>query len=552
VSFTESLLPEIVSENRSGLLGKGATWCRVKLSCVGLILNGFAFKSSLFNNVSGTPLVRIRDVLRGHSETFYSGEYEDAYLVRVGDLLIGMDGDFHCARWKGVDSLLNQRVCKVTALEHWYISSFLLYVLPGYLKAIHGATSAITVKHLSSRTLSNILLPLPPLVEQRAIVAKIEALFSELDKGVEQLEALQKQLKRYRQSVLKAAFEGKLTEAFRLRQGYGGQGRDEQSDLPTADDLLAQIKTERETRYKQALADWDKAVADWDAPGGKASGQKKPRKPAKPKELPPLTEEELAELPELPAGWGWCRLIEACDQVVDCHNKTPPYEDTGIFLVRTPNVRDGRIRLKEKIRFVSEATCAYWSRRCVPMPGDILFTREAPMGEACIIPPETRICMGQRMMLFRVFEKHLSNKYLLFSILDHQSISRALRNSIGSGVQHLRVGQVEQLIFPLAPPPEQHQIVDEIESRFSVLDQLEKTVEDGLKQAEALRQSILKKAFEGRLLNEPELAAVRADPEYEPAEKLLERIRVQRANEQKEAKKAKGKRLRNTTKRVKA
>ena len=82
------------------------------------ILSGFAFKSERFADAGGLPIVRIRDVKRGYSETFYSGEYDDCYVVNNGDLLIGMDGEFNRERWKGGKALLNQRVCKLSPDIH--------------------------------------------------------------------------------------------------------------------------------------------------------------------------------------------------------------------------------------------------------------------------------------------------------------------------------------------------------------------------------------------------------------------------------------------------
>ncbi|MGI6609085.1 MAG: restriction endonuclease subunit S [Limnochordia bacterium] len=222
------------------------------------------------------PLVRIRDVLQGRTATFYSGEYDETYIVHRGDLLVGMDGDFHCAYWQGPPALLNQRVCKVTVDELLYDKRFLRYVLPGYLNAINDHTSAVTVKHLSSRTMASIPLPVPPLVEQRAIVAKIEELFSELDKGIEQLQTVKQQLNQYRQAVLKAAFEGKLTAEWRAEQQAAG-------NLPDADELLEQIKKEREERYQQQLQEWKQAVVEWEEAGGRESGRKKPRRACGPR-----------------------------------------------------------------------------------------------------------------------------------------------------------------------------------------------------------------------------------------------------------------------------
>ena len=116
--------------------------------------------------------------------------------------------------------------------------------------------------------------PLAPLEEQKNIVAKIEELFSELDSGIASLKTAQEQLKIYRQSLLKHAFEGKLTEQWR---------KDNANQLETPEQLLARIQTERETRYQQQLDEWKQAVKDWEAKG------KEGKKPSKPKEIEVIT-----------------------------------------------------------------------------------------------------------------------------------------------------------------------------------------------------------------------------------------------------------------------
>jgi type I restriction enzyme S subunit len=198
-------LDDIVASGNS-LLAIKPHWQRVRLGDVGQVLNGYAFKAELFTREGGMPLIRIRDVGSAASETFYSGDYDDRYVVRAGDLLVGMDGDFNCARWRGPRSLLNQRVCKITVDEALYSPGFLDYVLPGYLKAINDATSSITVKHLSSRTIQDIPLPLPPMDEQREIVAELEKQFSRLDEAVANLQRVKTNLKHYKDSVYSEAF----------------------------------------------------------------------------------------------------------------------------------------------------------------------------------------------------------------------------------------------------------------------------------------------------------------------------------------------------------
>jgi type I restriction enzyme S subunit len=104
-----------------------------------------------------------------------------------------------------------------------------------------------------------------------------------------------------------------------------------------------------------------------------------------------------------------------------------------------------------------------------------------------------------------------------------------MKNAIGTGVKHLRVGDVENLIIPICSPQEQIQIVQEIETRLSVCDKLNESIDQSLEKAQALRQSILKKAFEGKLLSQDELQNCRQQPDWEPAAKLLERVKSKKS-----------------------
>ncbi len=200
---------EIVAAAPGGLLAAHSSWERVRLGEVATVLNGFAFKSELFSKTDGVPLLRIRDVGKEATDVRFAGGFNAEYLVRAGDQVIGMDGDFRTARWAGTDALLNQRVCKVAVRDSsQYDGNFLLYVLPGYLSAINQRTSAITVKHLSSRTVAEIPLPLPPLLEQRRIVAAIEEQFSRLDAADESLKRVDLRAEAMRRGVLGSAFAG--------------------------------------------------------------------------------------------------------------------------------------------------------------------------------------------------------------------------------------------------------------------------------------------------------------------------------------------------------
>ncbi|WP_417739280.1 restriction endonuclease subunit S [Rosistilla oblonga] len=133
------------------------------------ILSGFAFKSNLFSDAGNMPVIRIRDVKRGFSETFYNGEFDQKYVVKDGDLLIGMDGEFNREKWSSGPALLNQRVCKVVPSGNQLDASYLYHFLPMALKRIEDDTPFVTVKHLSVKKIQGIKIPLPPLSEQKRI-----------------------------------------------------------------------------------------------------------------------------------------------------------------------------------------------------------------------------------------------------------------------------------------------------------------------------------------------------------------------------------------------
>lgn len=138
------------------------------------IVNGFAFRSDHFNSVGkGLPVARIRDVVRGHSETFFAGDYPAEMLIKNGDLLAGMDGEFNTAFWRGGHALLNQRVCKIVPREGIADISYLRHALQIVLKRIEDRTPFVTVKHLSSEDLKQESISLPEITEQCEIAERL-------------------------------------------------------------------------------------------------------------------------------------------------------------------------------------------------------------------------------------------------------------------------------------------------------------------------------------------------------------------------------------------
>ena len=172
-------------------------WGKHRLGELVEILSGFAFDSEKFGDSGEMPIVRIRDVVRGRSSTFYNGEYDKKYVLRDGDMLIGMDGEFNLAKWQGGPAVLNQRVCRIAASNGSLDDGYLFRFLPAALKAIEDVTPYVTVKHLSVKTIRDIEIPLPPLAEQRRIAEvldRAEALRAKRRAALAQLDSLTQSL----------------------------------------------------------------------------------------------------------------------------------------------------------------------------------------------------------------------------------------------------------------------------------------------------------------------------------------------------------------------
>lgn len=146
-----------------------------KLPEVCEIQYGFPFDSSLFSAEGDLPLIRIRDVVRGYTETYTSEKCDVAYLVHEGDILVGMDGVFNVAKWKGEPAYLNQRVCRIIPNET-IDADFLFYFIPTALKKIENETAFVTVKHLKAKQLNAVVVPDVPIEEQKKIAAHLNVI----------------------------------------------------------------------------------------------------------------------------------------------------------------------------------------------------------------------------------------------------------------------------------------------------------------------------------------------------------------------------------------
>lgn len=348
----------------------------------------------------------------------------------------------------------------------------------------------------------------PPAKEQRRIVAKLEELFSELDAGIESLKTAREQLKLYRQALLKHAFEGKLTAAWRAENA---------DKFESAEELLERISKDRAERYQQRMAEWKEAVQKWEENGKKGP---KPSKAGTTKAIEPPTDLASADTSELPAGWRWSHVGEFFDVYVGAtpSRRRSDYWDGEIAWVSSGEVAFCRIsETKEKITaagYSSASTIAH-------PPGTVMLAmigEGKTRGQAAIL--DILAAHNQNTAAIRVSETGCSPEYLYHYLALRYEATRKLGS--GNNQKALNKDRVARLRVPICAIEEQREIANLLEEQLSALDVLNQEIHDSLSRAEALRQSILKRAFSGQLVPQ--------DPSDEPASVLLERIRAELAS----------------------
>ncbi len=359
--------------------------------------------------------------------------------------------------------------------------------------------------------------PLPPLPEQHQIVAKIEELFSELDNGIENLKKARDQLKTYSQAVLKYAFEGKLNEEWRTHRKEAG------NPPGPAEKLQEQIKAERKKHYQKQLEDWGKACEQ-----AKTDSKKKPTKPKKPKELPQLTEKELEELPALPEEWDFIK-IGNITLGVEYGSSAKSKKEGKVPVLRMGNIQNLGFDWSNLVYSNDDDEITKYMLR----ENDVLFNRtNSPelVGKSAIYQEVRPAIFAGYLIRINQIRGLVDAKYLNFFLNSY--IAKNHGNSVKTdGVNQSNINGEKLFNYPLPYTviDEQKKIVSEIESRLSICDHLEQTIEANLKKAETLRQSILKKAISGELTKDwcekhPELVTGENS-----AEKLLEKIKSEKA-----------------------
>ena len=368
-------------------------------------------------------------------------------------------------------------------LHRMLVPAFMYYFFrsQSYWSQISEKKVGIGQPNVNGTTLSSIRLPVAPVEEQRRIVAKLEELFTKLDAGEKALREIRVQLKRYRQSVLKAAFEGKLTEQWRVRNAERGVKGE------TAAELLERIREERKEKLGKKF-----------------------------KELAPI---DTSNLPELPEGWVWAKTDAVFLQVTSgSRGWARYYSDKGAAFIRISELDHDSISLDlGRVQRITPPDGAE-GRRTRLGGGDILISITADVGMTAIVPDNIEEAyINQHVALARP-TKLMNGTYLAWYLASEEFGQRQLRGlQRGATKVGLGLTDIGEVVLPVPSLAEQDVVVQQIDRLMLASDELRMVVERGSVHSARLRTGILRGAFEGKLVPQ--------DPTDEPAEEMLKGMR---------------------------
>lgn len=388
-------------------------------------------------------------------------------------------------------SLATNQGFKNLILHDGVFNEYVYYYLKASKQLAESFASGTTFLEVSASRFARIPIPLCPTTEQRRIVTRIEELFTKLDAGVKSLETVKAQLKRYRQSVLKSAFEGRLTEEWR---------RIHRDELEPASKLLARIKQEQRKKCEEEL---------------RAKGKDPTKyKYEEPEQL------DVTQLPLLPKGWIWTNFNAL---VIDARYGTSQKctaKAIGVPVLRIPNIVNGILNTKDLkySKFTKDEI-----QRLRVQSGDLLVIRTngslGIVGRSAIVSNiEGVFLFASYLIRLRPAISEFLPAYLnliLASPLGRKTIEQKTRSTAGQ--YNVNLQMLRSITVPLPPFEEMKRIIPKIEEQFDYVEQAEQAVEIASSRAEILEQSISAKAFRGELVPQ--------DPNDEPARVLLERIK---------------------------
>ena len=509
-------------------------WIEVELQDVFETVTGNTpSKKEVDNYGEDLPFIKPPDIknsaLNSVSEYLSLKGKKTARVLPKNSILITCIGNLGRVGFNKEEVAFNQQINAILPIDHIDFKFTFFQAQSGnFRNQLESLSTSTTVALVNKSSFNSVKIDLSPLPIQRAIVSKIEALFSDLDNGIAKFKKAQAQLKIYRQAVLKKAFEGELTKDW----------REKQTNLPNAEQLLKQIKEEREKNYELQITNWKNAVKAWEKNGEKG---KKPVRISKPKEVSDVKESDVESYENLPTNWKWSRFGNVTYKIGDIDHKMPKTVDNGYPYVSTGDInKDGTIDFLSA-KTISKEDFDRLALKIKPENGDIIFPRYGTIGRNILVNFDKEFLVSYSCAIIKNITSLMSGKFAFYYSLSPVIKKEIRRYTVETTQANIGIASIESFVFPLCSSQEQAQIVQEIESRLSVCDKVEQSINESILKAEALRQSILKKAFEGRLLSKAEIEQCKKEADYEPASELLKKIKAEKLAKEEALKKTQGK-----------
>ncbi|MDB2568313.1 restriction endonuclease subunit S [Flavobacteriaceae bacterium] len=201
---------------------------------------------------------------------------------------------------------------------------------------------------------------------------------------------------------------------------------------------------------------------------------------------------------DIPSHWKVSRIKFYLNGIIDTEHKTVPFHDDGkYYVIRTPNIRNGKLQLKD-CKMTNEDGFREWTVRGVPEPNDVLLTREGPVGESCVIPNDISFCMGQRVVWLKLKKEKINPYYLVNTIYSVSSKIFMDNISLGSTLSHLNMSEIGNIPILYCPFYEQQQIVEYLDEQTQLIDKTISIEEKRIELLKEYRQSLISEVVTGK------------------------------------------------------
>lgn len=494
-------------------------WEFTTLGNIAEYVNGRAFKPTEWLT-EGKPIIRIQNLNNPNANyNFYDGNIEQKYHVKNGDLLYSWSASLDSYIWNGEDAFLNQHIFNVKPFAN-ISKKFIFYLLKQISSDILAKTHGMGMVHITKGKFEEIEIPIPPINEQNRIVEKIETLFSEIDAGVESLSKAKTQLERYRQSLLKHAFEGKLTAQWRAEfESKNGK------PLPTADELIEQIQTARQAHYDEQVKAWELAVKAWENNGKQG---KKPTKPSDDLRIINTNVDSKVEI-NVPKEWKLISLGNLIEKIFSgksfkCEEREPNFDEIGVAKVSA--VTWGEYREYESKTCKNESLV---NEDFFIKENDFILSRANTIdlvGNCVIVEAVTKNIMLSDKTLRLDFINEESKKFILYFLRSFFGRREIMERSTGNQESMRNISQtsISNIVIPYCSLGEQNQIIEILDTKLSEVEKSVNEISVQLEKAKLLKSAILHKAFQGKLVPQ--------EPTDPPASQLLDQIKAERLAKQ--------------------